>query len=138
MIGDVPSFYQLWGPLGPCMVGTPWPDAWCTSLSMPVNIKMLTGRSSNLKTNTSDTLLTISISDDKKFEVRLWCGTSVVHSLVFFCIIRTYSIILVYTSLLLNLSCCQLTSTISTTVLLLEVVVIRHGHHVVPCSSWQP
>ena len=32
----------------------------------------------------------------------------------------------------------QLTSSISTTLWLVELVVIKHGHHMVSCSYWQP
>ena len=32
----------------------------------------------------------------------------------------------------------QLTSTTSTKFLVVELVVIKHGHHVVSCSYWQP
>ena len=32
----------------------------------------------------------------------------------------------------------QLASTISTTFLLVDLMVIKHGHHIISCSYWQP
>ena len=65
----------------------------------------------------------------------LWLGTSTVHSLV---ILHNKDAIFYFISLLVNLGRYRLTSTISIAVLLVELVVIKHGRHVVPCSYWQP
>ena len=53
----------------------------------------------------------------------------------FFYIIMT---ICYFSSQLVNSGCFQFTSTIPTTVLMVELVVIKHGHHVFSCSYWQP
>ena len=41
-------------------------------------------------------------------------------------------------SLLLNSGHFQLTSTLSTTILLVELMAIKHGRHIASCSYWQP
>ena len=79
----------------------------------------------------------IAISSTSKTVVDrgLWLGTSPVHSLV---IVHNKGIICHFSSLLVNSGCFQLTSTISLTVLLVELMAIKHGQHVVSCSYWQP
>ena len=76
-----------------------------------------------------------------------WLGALPVHSLVF---IHDKAIICYFCSLLVNSRYFPLTSTVSTTVLLVALMVIKHGHHtlkprsltrwvnVVSCSYWQP
>ena len=56
----------------------------------------------------------------------------------FIIFLHNKDIIYYFGSLLVNSGRFQLTSTISTTFLLEEFVVIKHGCHVVSCLYWQP
>ena len=69
-----------------------------------------------------------------KADFGLWLGTSPVHSLVFF---HNRDIFCYFGSFLVDSGRFQLTSIIST-FLLEELVVIKHGRHVVSCSYRQP
>ena len=65
----------------------------------------------------------------------LWLGTSPVHSSVF---LHNKEIFCYFGSCLVNSGRFQFTRTVSTTFLLVELVVIKHGRHVVSCSYRQP
>ena len=67
-------------------------------------------------------------------KAQLWFGTPPIHSLV--CLHN--DIIHSFGSFLNNSGHFWLTSNVSTTFLLVELVVIKNGHHVVSCSYQQP
>ena len=66
--------------------------------------------------------------------VWLWLGTSPVHSLLF---LHNKDIFCYIGSFLVDSGGFQLNCTTPTTFLLLELVVIKRGHHVVSFSYWQ-
>ena len=66
---------------------------------------------------------------------QLWLRTSPVHSLVF---LHNKDIFCQFGSFLVNSGHFQLTSIVSTTFLLVELVAIKHGCHIVSCLYQQP
>ena len=65
-------------------------------------------------------------------------GYGLKHPLFFHYFLHDKDIIHYLISLLVNSGCFQLTSTVSTTVLVVELMAIKHGHCIVSCSDWQP
>ena len=68
------------------------------------------------------------------FSGGLWLRTSPVHSQV---VLHNKDIICYFGSLLVNSGRFQLASTIPTTILLVELVYIKHGCHIAARSYWQ-